>query len=234
MASDMNLHGFGPQLLAGAIVTLQLAMAALCVGLVLGILGALSKSSSVTPLRMLGNGYTTIIRGIPELLVVLVVYFGSSGALTAIAALFGHDEFVELDPFTAGTLALGLTFGAYATEVFRGALLTIPAGHIEAAQSLGLGRWRIFVRVILPQLWRIALPGLGNLFLVLLKDTSLISVIGLDELMRKSQIGTGFSKEPFTFFGVAALIYLGMTVITNGILILMERHANRGYRRAGT
>ena len=229
MASDMNLHGFGPQLLAGAIVTLQLAMSALCVGLVLGILGALSKSSSVASLRMLGNGYTTIIRGIPELLVVLVVYFGSSGALTAIAALFGHDAFVELDPFTAGTLALGLTFGAYATEVFRGALLTIPAGHIEAAQSLGLGRWRIFLRVILPQLWRIALPGLGNLFLVLLKDTSLISVISVAELTYMASIVNGQTYRPLESYTVLAVLYFAILFPITKFADIVESRTRSGH-----
>jgi polar amino acid transport system permease protein len=228
----MNLHGFGPQLLAGTLMTLRLAFSALGVGLILGLLGAVAKSSRLLWLRLAGEGYTTVVRGVPELLVVLIVYFGATTALTGLMALLGFDLYVELDPFLAGTLALGLTFGAYATEVFRGAMLTIPKGHVEAAQSLGLSRWRIFRRIILPQLWRVALPGLGNLFMVLLKDTALISVVGLDELMRKTQIGVGFSKEPFTFYGCAALIYLGLTVVTGGGLMALERHANRGYRRA--
>lgn len=228
----MNLHGFGPQLLAGTLLTLRLAFSAVSVGLVLGLLGAVAKSSKLAYLRFVGESYTTIVRGVPELLVVLIVYFGSARVLTGLANMLGFDTYIELDPFAAGTVALGLTFGAYATEVFRGALLTIPKGQIEAAQSLGLGRWRTFWRVILPQLWRVALPGLGNLFMVLLKDTSLISVVGLDELMRKAQIGVGFSKEPFTFYGVAAIIYLGLTVITGGGLAALEHRANRGYRRA--
>jgi polar amino acid transport system permease protein len=228
----MDLHGFGPQLIAGTWMTLRLAFSAVSVGLALGLLGAVAKSSKHLALRLVGEGYTTIVRGVPELLVVLIVYFGSAKFLTGIAALFGSDEYFELDPFAAGTLALGLTFGAYATEVFRGALLTIPKGQTEAAQSLGLGRWHCFWRIVLPQLWRVALPGLGNLFMVLLKDTALISVVGLDELMRKAQIGVGFSKEPFTFYGCAALIYLALTVVTGGGLMALEHRANRGYRRA--
>ncbi len=228
----MDLHGFAPQLAMGTLVTLRLAFSALAVGLVLGLLGATAKTSKYRLLRGLGEGYTTVIRGVPELLVVLIVYFGSSAAFTAVMEMFGSDEFVELDPFVAGTFALGLTFGAYATEVFRGALLTVPKGHIEAGQSLGLSRWRVFYRIVLPQLWRVALPGIGNLFMVLLKDTALISVVGLDELMRKAQLAVGATKEPFTFYGVAALIYLVLTVVTGGGLMALEHHANRGWRRA--
>ncbi|HLO75116.1 MAG TPA: ABC transporter permease [Magnetospirillum sp.] len=230
----MDLHGYGPQLLAGTLMTLKLAFAALGVGLVLGLLGATAKVSHHGALRWLGDSYTTLVRGVPELLVVLIVYFGSTAVLTGVAGLFGIDTYIELDPFTAGTLALGLTFGAYATEVFRGAMLTVPKGHIEAAHALGLSRWQTFRRIVLPQLWRVALPGLGNLFMVLLKDTALISVVGLDELMRKSQIAVGFSKEPFTFYAAAAMIYLCLTVVTGGGLMMLERRANRGYARART
>lgn len=230
----MDLHGFGPQLALGTLMTLKLAFASLGVGLVLGLLGATAKVSHHAALRFVGESYTTLVRGVPELLVVLIVYFGSTAALTGLAGLFGIDTYVELEPFTAGTLALGLTFGAYATEVFRGALLTVPKGHVEAAHALGMGRWHTFSRIVLPQLWRVALPGLGNLFMVLLKDTALISVVGLDELMRKSQIAVGFSKEPFTFYAAAALIYLGLTVVTSGGLMALERRANRGYRRVAS
>ncbi len=228
----MNLHGFGPQLLQGTLMTVRLALSAVSVGLVLGLLGAIAKSSRHAALRLLGEGYTTIVRGIPELLMVLIVYFGSSTMIGAVLRQFGIDTYVELGPFLSGTVALGLTFGAYATEVFRGALLTVPRGQIEAAQSLGLGRWHCFHRIVLPQLWRIALPGLGNLFMVLLKDTALISVVGLDEIMRKAQIAVGDTREPFTFYGCAALIYLGLTVLTSGGLMALEHRANRGYRRA--
>lgn len=228
----MDLHGFGPQLALGTLMTLKLAFASLAVGLVLGLLGATAKASPRASLRWLGDGYTTLVRGVPELLVVLIVYFGSSAALGMVTGWVGMETHVELDPFTAGTLALGLTFGAYATEVFRGALATVPKGHIEAAHALGLGPWHTFSRIVLPQLWRVALPGLGNLFMVLLKDTALVSVVGLDELMRKSQLAVGFTKQPFTFYAVAAGIYLLLTVVTGGGLMMLERRANRGFARA--
>jgi polar amino acid transport system permease protein len=176
--------------------------------------------------------YTTVVRGLPELLVVLIIYFGSSRLLGAAAAGFGHDGFVELSPFAAGVAALGLTFGAYATEIFRGAILAIPKGQVEAAHAFGMGRLLTFRRIVLPQLWRIALPGLGNLFLVLLKDTSLVSVIGLEELMRKAQIATGFTREPFTFYLAAASLYLLMTVVAMAVLHRAERAAGRGMPQA--
>jgi polar amino acid transport system permease protein len=223
-----DLHGFGGQLLLGASMTVRLALGAVAVGLVLGLAAAAARLWGGRGLRFTAAAYTTVIRGLPELLVVLIIYFGSSGLLTAIARAFGHDGFVELDPYTAGVTALGLTFGAYASEVFRGAILAIPKGQIEAARAFGMGAGLTFRRILLPQVWRIALPGLGNLFLVLLKDTSLVSVIGLDELMRKAQIATGFTREPFTFYLSAAFLYLGMTVVTMAVLHLAERAASRG------
>jgi polar amino acid transport system permease protein len=147
----------------------------------------------------------------------------------------GFDGYVDVSPFVAGFIALGLAFGAYATEVFRGAFLAIPPGQAEAARAAGMSRWLTLRRITLPQVWRFgrfALPGLGNLFLVLLKDTSLISVIGLDELMRKASIATSFTKEPFTFYLAAAVIYLMMTIVSMIGIHFLERRANRGVRRA--
>jgi putative lysine/arginine/ornithine/histidine/octopine transport system permease protein len=227
----IDLHGFGHQIALGTWMTIRLALAALALGLSLGLLGAVLKSSSVRPLRWIGDFYSTVFRGIPELVVVLLIYFGSAGVLTALSGWFGGG-YVELNPFAAGTLALGLCFGAYATEVFRGALLTIPPGQWEAAQALGLGKGRIFWKIILPQLWRIALPGLGNLFMVMMKDTALVSVIGLEEVMRKAQVATAVTKQPFTFYITAAFIYLGITVFAMAVLHVLEKRVNRGIRRA--
>jgi polar amino acid transport system permease protein len=227
----IDLHGFGAQLALGTFMTIRLAFAALLLGLSLGLLGAVLKSSRNRFLHAIGDTYSTIFRGVPELVVVLLIYFGSTSVLTTISGWFGGG-FVELNPFAAGTLALGICFGAYATEVFRGALQTIPQGQYEAGQALGLPVHRIFLKLILPQLWRIALPGLGNLFMVLMKDTALVSIVGLEEVMRKAQIATGVTKEPFTFYLTAALIYLGITVVATFALQVFERRANRGIRRA--
>jgi His/Glu/Gln/Arg/opine family amino acid ABC transporter permease subunit len=228
----IDLYGFGHQLLLGTWMTIRLALASLVLGLSLGLLGAVFKSSAFRVLRVIGDVYSTIFRGIPELVVVLLIYFGSTNLLTAVSGWFGGG-YVELNPFAAGTLALGICFGAYATEVFRGALLTIPPGQVEAGQALGLSKARIFWKVVLPQLWRIALPGLGNLFMVMMKDTALVSVIGLEEIMRKAQVATGVTKQPFTFYLTAAVIYLCITVVATGVLQLMEKRVNRGIRRLG-
>ena len=228
-----DLHGFGPALAAGTWMTIQLALASLALGLVLGLLGALAKTSPLSALRWLGGTYSTIVRGVPELLWVLLIYFGTIGLVRAIGELFGIEN-LALSPFVAGTIALGLCFGAYATEVFRGAILAIPKGHREAGMALGMSKGRILWKLILPQMWRIALPGLGNLFMILMKDTALVSVIGLEEIMRRSQIAVTASKEPFTFYMVAAFIYLGLTILAMIGLHFLEKRASRGFVRSAS
>ncbi|MCZ2721519.1 ABC transporter permease [Marinomonas sp. 15G1-11] len=227
----IDLHGFGNQLLQGAVITVELAFASLIVGLILGLLGASAKLSSIKALQWIANAYTTIIRGIPELLTVLIIYFGATSVLMSVASLFGYEEYIEIGPFVAGVTALGLTFGAYATEVFRGALQSIPKGQHEAAVALGMGNVRKFYRIILPQVWRMALPGLGNLFLVLLKDTALVSVVGLDDIMRKASIAVSSTKEPFLFYSAAACMYLILTIISMVAVHYMEKKASRGIKR---
>ncbi len=229
-----DLHGFGNQLWLGVLMTLQVAVGGLLLGLFFGIIGAAMKVSRSRVAQGIAATYTTVIRGIPELLVVLIIYFGTAGMLTTAAGWFGHDEYVELSPYAAGIIALGVAFGAYATEVFRGAIQAIPQGQVEAAVACGMSRPQTFFRIILPQAWRVAIPGLGNLFQVLLKDTSLISVVGLDELMRKSQIAISNTKEPFTFYFVAAIIYLSITLIVMAGQFYAERWANRGISRSVT
>lgn len=227
----LDLHGFGDQLLLGAVVTIQLALCSLVVGLILGLLGASAKLSSIRPLQWIANFYTTVIRGVPELLTVLIIYFGATTVLMSIASLFGYDEYIEIGPFAAGVTALGLTFGAYATEVFRGALQAIPKGQHEAAIALGMPARRKFFRIILPQVWRVALPGIGNLFLVLLKDTALVSVVGLEDIMRKANVAVGNTKEPFLFYLVAAFMYLGLTIVSMVVVSYLEKRASRGLSR---
>ena len=224
----IDLHGFGHQLLLGLMLTVELALCSLFLGLVLGVLGALSKTSKSKALQAIGGAYTTIIRGIPELLVVLLIYFGATTVLMGVAGLFGYHEYIELNAFLAGVIALGLMFGGYATEIFRGALQAIPQGQFESSMVLGMPTSKSFFRIILPQVWRVALPGLGNLFLVLLKDTALVSVVGLDELMRKSSLAVSFTKEPFTFYMAAACLYLILTSISMLLIHRMENWANKG------
>lgn len=228
----IELHGFGGQLAVGTALTVELAFASAALGTLIGLALASLKLSRSRIGRFIADVYTTVFRGVPELLVVLLVYFGASIALTNLSHALGREGGVELHPFLAGTLAMGLAFGAYATEVFRGALQALPRGQIEAARAFGMSRSLAFRRIALPQVWRFALPGLGNIFLVLLKDTSLVSVIGLEELIRKTAIAVSFTKQPFTFYLAAAVIYLLMTIVSMAGLGALERRANRGVGRA--
>lgn len=228
---NFDLYGFGPALAAGTLMTIKLALSALCLGLVLGLLGALAKTSPYKPLQWLGGSYSTIVRGVPELLWVMLIYFSTVNVLRELGEALGVGS-LELSPFAAGVIALGLCFGAYSTEVFRGALLAIPKGHSEAGQALGLSKSRILWRLTMPQMWRIAMPGLGNLFMILMKDTALVSVIGLTEIMRQAQIAVTSTKQAMTFYLVAAIIYLSLTIISMIGLHLLEKRASRGFVRS--
>lgn len=230
----IDLQGFGNQLLSGAVITLELGILSMAVAVGLGLVFAPMKAAPIAPLRWIATTYTTVIRGLPELLIILLVFFGASRALDGIADWFGYEGRVELSAFAAGMIALGFAYGAYTTETLRGALVEIPRGQIEAARAIGMGGWLTFRRVILPQLWRIALPGLGNLFLGLLKDTALVSVIGVEDLTREAAIATGFTKQPFTFYFAATILYLCMTVLCVIGIHYMEKIAGRGQARGST
>jgi len=222
----MDLQGFGGQILIGAGLTLAVAALSMIFGLVIGGLGAAAKLSQRRALRGLADAYTTLVRGVPELLILLLLYFGGTVLLTWIAS-----EYVEVNGFGAGLFALSILCGAYATEVLRAAIQAVPKGQIEAARALGLRQTAMIRKVLLPQVWRLALPGLGNVWLVVMKDTSLISVVGLEELMRKSNIAAGATHRPFTFYAVAALIYLLFTTVSVIAIALLERRARRGLAR---
>jgi His/Glu/Gln/Arg/opine family amino acid ABC transporter permease subunit len=228
----MDLHGFGWQLAVGTWMTVRVAAASLVPGLLLGLLGAGAALSRFRLLRAAADTYSTVIRGVPELLVLLLLYFGGTVLLSRVWSYLEPDAYVEVDAFTAGVVALSVVFGAYATEVFRGAILAMPRGQIEAARAIGMRPWLILRRILLPQVWRFALPGLGNLWLVLLKDTSLVSVVGLDELMRKAYVAAGSTREPFTYYSAAACIYLLLTIVSMAAIARLETLASRGVRRA--
>ena len=225
-----DLYGFGGTLAAGAWVTIKLALTALVFGLILGLLGAGAKLSRFFLLRTAADAFTTLVRGIPELVLVLAVYFGGAVIINNLAARIGYRGYVELNAFGAGVLAIGISFGAYATEVFRGAILAVPKGQIEAARAIGMPGFLVFGRIVLPQVWRYALPGLGNLFLILQKNTALVSVTGLAELMRNTTVAVGYTRQPFTFYLLAALIYLSMTTVTMVGNQFIEQWARRGVR----
>ncbi|MCB1474853.1 MAG: ABC transporter permease [Rhodobiaceae bacterium] len=219
--------GWGDELATGLWLTIRLALATLPFGLAIGFIIALARNSSEPSLVAAGNVFTTIFRGLPELLTLFIVYYGGQMLISAVMKLFGGG-YVEISGFLAGMIALGLVFAAYASEVFLGALKGIGHGQHEAAAALGLRRVTAMRLVILPQLIRLALPGLSNLWLVLLKDTSLVSVIALEDLLRKTNIAVGATKEPFFFYMTACLIYLTMSLISSLGVARADKWASRG------
>jgi His/Glu/Gln/Arg/opine family amino acid ABC transporter permease subunit len=228
----LDLEGYGGLLFNGAKLTVLIGGLAMIMAIVLGLLAALCKISKVKILRFFAETYTTIIRGVPELVLILLVYYGAPTLIQDISALFGKDLFISINPFSAGVATLGFIYGAFATEVFRGAYLAVPKGQIEAAKACGMNDILTFRRITLPQMWRFALPGLGNVWMVLIKATALISVIQLPELMRNADIAARATRKPFTCFFAASLFYLSITVVSNLFQKWAESKANRGVQRA--
>jgi octopine/nopaline transport system permease protein len=224
--------GWGDEMLRAAAMTLAVSLSSMALGLVFGTLAAAAKLSDIAPARWLAWGYTTVVRGVPELLIIYLLFFGGSGAVMFAAGLFGYHGYIELNAFTIGTFAIGAISGSYSTEVIRGAVLAVPRGQIEAAQAIGMSRFLLFRRIMLPQVARFALPGLGNVWQLTLKDTSLISVTGLVEIMRQAHVAAGSTRQPFTFYLVAACLYLLLTTFSNYGFRRAEAWAGRGVRRA--
>jgi polar amino acid transport system permease protein len=232
-ALSWGANGWSDELAEGLAVTVSLAVATLPVGLALGLLVALAKRSAAWPLRLIGNAYTTVFRGLPELLTLFIIYYGVQiGLQTLVETLFEDADPIEINTFVAGMVALGVVFSAYASEVFLSAFKGITQGQIEAARALGLGRGATFRLIVLPQLVRYALPGIANLWLVLLKDTSLVSAIGLSDILRNTQIAVGVTKQPLVFFGLACLIYLVLAIISSFGVNAIEARAERGTARS--
>ncbi len=219
--------GWGDEIARGTLVTVALALATLPLGLVAGFAVALGKQSEEASLRAAANVYTTIFRGLPELLTLFLIYYGAQIAVQRVAALVGIESGVEINSFAAGMVALGAVFSSYASEVFLSAFRAIPRGQYEGGHALGLSRWQTMRLVVLPQLVRIALPGLSNLWLILLKDTALVSVIGLSDIIRQTGIAARVTRQAFLFFGVACLVYLALAILSSFAFAAIERWAGR-------
>lgn len=233
----LDLLSFGPDgwanaLLAGASMTVLIAIAGYAIGIVIGAFGSWAKVSGGPATRVAADAYTTVLRGIPDLLVIYLLYFGGSAAITAIGRLFGADGFIGFPAFLAGSLAIGVTSGAQQTEVLRGAFRAVHQGEIEAAIACGMPRWLRFRRIVAPLTLRHAVPGLGNVWQVVLKESALVSITGVAELLRQAQVGAGSTGLPFDFYLIAGLIYLAISTVSGGLMRLAERHFNRGVRRA--
>jgi polar amino acid transport system permease protein len=211
----------------GVFITVSLAVATLPLGLAIGFFVALAKKSSEPSLRLAGNIYTTIFRGLPELLTLFLVYYGVQIGLQNVVRLFQPDATVEVNSFVSGMVALGVVFSSYASEVFLSAFRAIPRGQYEGGYSIGLTSGQTMRLVVLPQLIRISLPGLANLWLILLKDTALVSAIGLSDILRQTGIAARVTREAFLFFGLAILIYLVLAIISSVGIGAVERAVNQ-------
>ena len=232
MQSAWTLLSWGPEgwlddIAYGVFITVSLALATLPVGLAIGFLAALAKQSKEPSLRLAGDIYTTIFRGLPELLTLFVVFYGAQIGIQQIVRLISPSTTIEVNSFVSGMVALGAVFSAYASEVFLSAFRAIPKGQYEGGHSIGLSNWQTMRLVVLPQLIRIALPGLANLWLILLKDTALVSAIGLTDILRQAGVAARVTKHAFLFFGVAALIYLGLAIISSFGINAIERAVGR-------
>lgn len=228
-----SLGGFLPMLLHGVWVTLQLALLSLLLGLILGLLGAGAKLSRVRAWRLCAQVYTTLIRGVPDLLLMLLIFYGLQTGLSRLTSELGW-AYIDVDPFSAGVITLGFIYGAYFTETFRGALLAVPRGQFQAAKALGLTFRQSFVHVIFPQMMRFALPGLGNNWMVLLKATALVSIIGLADLVKVAQMAGKSGQQLLAFLLLAALVYLLLSSVSNAALRWLERRYGDGVQESSS
>ncbi|KAA0981160.1 ABC transporter permease [Pseudomonas sp. ANT_J28] len=229
--SGFSLKGFGPLLLQGSWMTVKLSFLCLLLSVVLGLIGASAKLSKSALLRVPAQAYTTLIRGVPDLVLMLLIFYSLQTWLTNLTAAMGWD-YIEINPFSAGVITLGFIYGAYFTETFRGAILAVPRGQMEAATSYGLTRAQRFRFVLFPQMMRYALPGVGNNWMVILKATALVSIIGLADLVKVAQDAGKSSYQLFFFLVLAALIYLVITTASNYVLRRLEIFYAAGTREA--
>ena len=221
--------GWGDELFVAACMTLAVSITAIGIGFIFALIFTPLKLSKIKFLNFIANFYTTVIRGVPELLVIYLFFFGGSSAIMFVASVFGYNGYIEINAFITGAFSIGIISGAYSTEVFRGALQSIDKGQLEASKVLGFNKVIRFYKIILPQMLRLSIPNLSNVWQITLKDTSLISVTGLVEIMRQSYIAAGSTRDPLLFYSVAAGLYLTLTFLSMKIINKMEVRFNRGY-----
>ena len=222
-------NGWGDELFIATLMTIAVSITAMFIGFLFALIFTPLKLSKYKILNLIGNLYTTVIRGVPELLVIYLFFFGGSGAVMYVASIFGYFEYIEINAFITGSFAIGIISGAYSTEVFRGAIQSIDKGQFEASKVLGFNKYINFFKVIMPQMLRLALPNLSNVWQITLKDTSLISVTGLVEIMRQSYIAAGSTRDPLLFYSFAAVLYLLLTFISMKFLNRLEKNYSRGF-----
>lgn len=241
----LDLKGYEGAIFNGALLTIEVALLSLILAVLLGLLGAVAKLSSNRCAKGIATLYTTVIRGIPDLVLMMLIFFGGqillNNSLYAINEWLNNyfisqdpshewvsylPDYIDVSPFIAGILTIGFIFGAYMAETFRGAILAVDAGELEAGKAYGMSPWLLFRRILFPQMIRHALPGFGNNWLVLLKTTALVSIIGLDDMVRMGALAAGSTKMPFTFYMTVAVIFLFFTSVSTGLLRVVERKYN--------
>ena len=219
-------------LLEGTIVTVELAVGSLFFSVVLGLIGAMAKLSNSRVANRVAGSYTTLIRGVPDLVLMMLLFYGGQQVINDLGLLTGLWDYVEVNQFTAGVGSIGFVFGAYMTETFRGAILAIPRGQIEAGVSCGMTSLTVFRRITWPQMMRHALPSFTNNWLVLVKATALVSVIGLHDLVWNASTAGRSVREPFSFMFAVLIIYLILTAISDAGLRWVDRRYSAGVRKA--
>ena len=221
--------GWADELFVAALMTIAVSITAMLIGFIFALKFTPLKLSKNKFLNLIANSYTTVIRGVPELLVIYLFFFGGSGALMYVASIFGYYEYIEINAFITGSVAIGIISGAYSTEVFRGAIQSIDKGQFEASKVLGFKKHIHFFKIIMPQMLRLSIPNLSNVWQITLKDTSLISVTGLVEIMRQSYIAAGSTRDPLFFYSFAAVLYLALTFLSMQLINRLELKYNKGY-----
>ncbi len=224
------LDGYGATIAAGAGLTLQLALSSMAVAIALGLLGAAFRISPLRWLAALGDAYATVIRGIPDLVLILLIFYGGQDMVNRIAPMLGYNDYIDIDPFIAGVGTLGFIYGAYLSETFRGAFMAIPKGQGEAGAAYGMSGLQVFFRILVPQMIRLAIPGFTNNWLVLTKATALISVVGLQDMMFKAKSAADATHQPFTFYLAVAAIYLLITSVSLLALRYLEQRYSVGVK----
>ena len=232
-----DLAGYGQQIFSGTMTTIELSVLSLILSFIIGLLGASAKLAKSRVLRGMSTVYTTLIRGVPDLVLMLLIFYSLQIWLNDFSdyldSLQNSIDFeFPLDPFTSGVITLGFIYGAYFTETFRGAFLAVPKGQLEAARAFGMRPMLVFRRILFPQMMRYALPGIGNNWQVILKATALVSLIGLSDLVKAAQAAGEATFRTFFFISVAGLVYLVLTVISNGVLMFLQRKYAVGVRKA--
>ncbi|HEY0294338.1 MAG TPA: ABC transporter permease [Bordetella sp.] len=231
MAGFFSLDGYGRLLLEGTWATIELGVLSLVVAFLLGLLGASAKLSRSRLLRAVATAYTTLIRAVPDLVLMLLLFYGIQIGLNHVTESLGLQQ-MDIPPFLAGVITLGFIYGAYYTETLRGAFLAVPRGQIEAGYAYGMSGWRVFRDILFPQMMRFALPGIGNNWLVVVKASAIVTILGLDDLVKAAIDASQGTQRAFFFLVLAAGIFLAITTVSSLVLAWAEKRYSLGVRES--